>query len=133
MVDLTHTRDEPDPVLESQQAFLELGRLDLAALPLAGVAVRLDERQYHRGLGPCVHARVQRRRDLHPRYRDRRPLRKTLSVGMPVPQRVVGGLNLHASTPAAFDQAATELARAFADYGTVALGGSGDSVSETLG
>jgi hypothetical protein len=89
MVDLTHIRDGPGPVLESQRAFLELGRLDLAALPLGGVAVHLDERQYHCGFGPCIHAALS--------------------------GEVVYILET------ASDQAATEPARAFADYGAVAL------------
>ena len=48
-------------------------------------------------------------------------MRSVLSVGMPVPRRVVAGLNFYAVAPAAFDPVAVDLARAFADYGAVAL------------
>lgn len=60
-------------------------------------------------------------------YRDfaavaaRAGIRSTLSVGMPVPQRVVGSLDFYASGRAADDDAAADLARAFAGYGAVAL------------
>jgi GAF domain-containing protein len=156
--------------LESQQAFLELGRLDLTTLSLTEVlgrvaeltratvpgadevsvtlvegedarsvaftgnlAVQLDERQYERGFGPCMDAAISgntvviKDTEVEDRYPEfgsvaaRAGVRSTLSVGMPVPQRVVGGLNLYAHLPDAFDDAAIDLTRAFADYGAVAL------------
>ena len=48
-------------------------------------------------------------------------MRSSLSVGMPVPSRIVGGLNVHAYEPHAFDEAAVELAQQFAGFGAVAL------------
>jgi GAF domain-containing protein len=97
------------------------------------VAVHLDERQYDRGFGPCMDAAISGGTIViddtgtEDRYRDfgavaaRAGIRSTLSVGMPIPQRIVGGLNFYARTPAAFDDAAVDLARAFAGYGAVAL------------
>lgn len=155
---------------EPQHAFLQLGRLDLAALSLSevlgqvaelaratvpgadevsvtlieddaarsvaftgDVAVDLDERQYERGFGPCMDAAVTgntvviKDTEVEDRYQDfaavaaRAGIRSTLSVGMPVPQRTVGGLNFYARVPAAFDGASVDLAQAFADYGAVVL------------
>lgn len=97
------------------------------------LAVQLDERQYVRGFGPCIHAAISGAvitipdTEVDDRYRDfgrvaaRAGMRSVLSVGMPVPQRVVGGLNVYAAAQDAFDPLAVELARAFADYGAVAL------------
>ena len=97
------------------------------------LAIQLDERQYASGFGPCLDASVSGGTIVIPdtaaddRYPEfcavaaRAGVGSSLSVGMPVPQRVVGGLNLYAATAGAFDDAAIELARAFADYGAVVL------------
>jgi transcriptional regulator with GAF, ATPase, and Fis domain len=156
--------------MEPQQAFLQLGRLDLSQLTLTEVlaevaalarasvpgaaevsvtlieaerartvaftgnlAVHLDERQYARGFGPCMDAAISgdtitiKDTATDDRYPDfglvavRAGMHSTLSVGMPVPQRVVGGLNLYARIPDAFDQASADMAQAFAAYGAIAL------------
>jgi GAF domain-containing protein len=97
------------------------------------LAVQLDERQYARGFGPCMDASVSgdtitiKDTGIDDRYPDfgavaaRAGMRSILSVGMPVPQRIVGGLNFYARVPDAFDQASADLAQAFAAYGAVAL------------
>ena len=97
------------------------------------LAVQLDERQYAKGFGPCMDAAqaggVISLPDLagEDRYRDftavavRAGVRSSLSVGMPTPQRTVGGLNFYGSAVGAFDQEAVDLARAFADYAAVAV------------
>jgi GAF domain-containing protein len=97
------------------------------------LAVQLDERQYERGFGPCMDAAITgntviiKDTEVEDRYPEfgsvaaRAGVRSTLSVGMPVPQRTVGGLNLYADLPDAFDDAAVDLTRAFASYGAVAL------------
>ena len=157
-------------VMEPQEAFYQLGRLDLTSMPLgqvlqrvaelaqatipgadevsvtlldgekahtAGftgpVAAQLDERQYAAGFGPCMDAalggEVVSLPDLgqderYPGFSavaTRHGVRSSLSVGMPVPQRRVGGLNVYARKAHAFDDAAVDLARAFADYAAVAL------------
>jgi GAF domain-containing protein len=156
--------------VEPQQAFLQLGRLDLSQLTLTEVlgevaslaratvagadevsvtliegerarsvaftgtlAVHLDERQYTSGFGPCMHAAISgdtvaiKDTAVDDRYSDfgavaaRAGIHSTLSVGMPVPQRVVGGLNFYARTTDAFDQSSVDMAQAFAAYGAVAL------------
>lgn len=97
------------------------------------LAVHLDERQYERGFGPCLHAALSGSTVTIPdtaaddRYGEfaaiaaRAGVGSTASLGMPVPQRIVGGLNLYAAKPHAFDAALLETARAFADYAAVAL------------
>ena len=97
------------------------------------LAVHLDERQYEKGFGPCMDAAmsgdtiVLPDTGADPRYPDfgavavRAGVRSSLSVGMPVPQRIVGGLNVYAPDPYAFDQDAIELARQFAGFGAVVL------------
>ena len=97
------------------------------------LAVHLDERQYERGFGPCMDAALSgdtiviAEGNEEDRYPDfcavavRVGIRASLSVGMPVPQRVVGALNLYAHAPGAFDKAAVELAQQFAGFGAVAL------------
>jgi GAF domain-containing protein len=156
--------------MEPQQAFLQLGRLDLSQLTLTEVlaevaslarvsvpgtdevsvtliegerartvaftgslAVHLDERQYARGFGPCMDAAISgdtitiKDTATDDRYPDFGPvaaragMHSTLSVGMPVPQRIVGGLNFYARLLDAFDQSSVDMAQAFAAYGAVAL------------
>ena len=97
------------------------------------LAVQLDERQYEKGFGPCLDAALSGDSIViadsgdDDRYRDfgavaaRAGIGSSLSVGMPVAQRVVGALNLYARAPAAFDRAAVEVAQRFAGFGAVAL------------
>jgi len=97
------------------------------------LASQLDERQYAKGFGPCMDAALTGQTVSLPdleheeHYPDfaavalRSGVRSSLSVGMPVPQRQVGGLNVYAKAPHAFDDAAVDMAKAFADYAAVAL------------
>ena len=97
------------------------------------LAVGLDERQYDRGFGPCMDASLGGATILiddtatEEHYRDfaaaaqRAGIRSSLSVGMPIPQRTVGGLNIYSTSPRAFDADARALAQAFADYAAVAM------------
>ncbi|HEY6746645.1 MAG TPA: GAF and ANTAR domain-containing protein [Mycobacteriales bacterium] len=97
------------------------------------LAVQLDERQYDKGFGPCLDAAVSGDTIVIPdtaaddRYRDfgavaaRAGMSSSLSVGMPVAQRVVGGLNVYGHAPNAFDKAAVELAQQFAGFGALVL------------
>ena len=87
------------------------------------LAVQLDERQYAAGFGPCLDASVSggtiviRDTAADDRYPEfctvaaRAGVGSSLSVGMPVPQRVVGGLNLYAAAGAFDDAAFGELVR----------------------
>src|SRR3954453_13766073 len=97
------------------------------------LAHQLDERQYEAGFGPCMDAavagttiRVSNAAPDSPypefsRVSLRAGVSHSLSVGLPVPQRTVGALNLYGTGRAAFDQEAVELAETFASYAAVAI------------
>lgn len=98
-----------------------------------GLAVSLDERQYESGFGPCLDAAVTGQTivvandDPDSRYADfsraawKAGVTHTVSVGLPVPQRVIGGLNLYASTAEPIEESTVDLAEAFAGYAAVAV------------
>lgn len=95
-------------------------------------AAVLDERQYAAGFGPCMDAAasggVVAIEDMatDTTYRDfaavarRQGVTSSLSVGMPVPRRTIGALNLYSSS-GPIDGDAVDLAQAFASYAAVAL------------
>ena len=97
------------------------------------LAVHLDERQYELGFGPCLDAAksgqiitVDSRRDDTPyreyaRVADRSGIRHTVSVGMPLAQRSIGGLNIYRTEAAPFAPAFLEHAGVFAGYAAVAV------------
>jgi len=96
------------------------------------LAVHLDERQYESGLGPCVDAALTGETVVvdvanDNLYRDfarsarRAGVTHSVSVGLPVPQRVVGALNIYASTPDPLAEETIGLAQAFASYAGVAV------------
>jgi GAF domain len=75
------------------------------------LAVHLDERQYESGFGPCLDAALSGETIIvdmsadHSPYPDfasacrRSGITHTASVGLPIPQQVVGALNLYSSAP----------------------------------
>jgi GAF domain-containing protein len=97
------------------------------------LALELDEWQYEHGYGPCLDA--SRAHDVYSvpdlsaetRWPDwaARALgagaRSSLSVGLPIRDRVTGALNLYGTEPDAFDEEAVTVARVFADYAAVVL------------
>lgn len=97
------------------------------------LAVELDERQYEAGFGPCMDAAISGEtvvvdtRDPNSPYPDfaatalRSGIDHVVSVGLPVPQRVVGGLNLYVEHCDALDHHSLELAETFATYAAVAV------------
>lgn len=97
------------------------------------VAIYLDERQYEKGFGPCMDAAVSGNTVLvdsaDPRsdYADfaavarEQSITYTLSTGMPVPQRVVGGLNLYSRSELAPSEQSIATAETFAAYAGVAV------------
>ena len=105
------------------------------------LAVQLDERQYADGFGPCMDAAREGGTipmlDLatEQRYPDfvaaarRAGVTGTLSVGLPVPSRVVGGLNIYrlADGPGAqdLDEDSVRMAESFAGYAAVAVANAG--------
>jgi GAF domain-containing protein len=97
------------------------------------LALRLDEWQYREGGGPCLHAAEtagtvmvpdltgeQRWPHYVPHALDA-GARSSLSVGLPVHEKVTGALNLYAMKPEAFDDEAVLLAQTFSGYAAVAL------------
>jgi GAF domain-containing protein len=100
------------------------------------LATDLDERQYERGQGPCLHAartgelveipdtRTDRRwPDYTPRAAERGNL-SSLSIPLTIDEaeRVSGALNIYARTPDAFDADARAAATGFAPYAAIAVG-----------
>jgi transcriptional regulator with GAF, ATPase, and Fis domain len=96
------------------------------------LAANLDERQYENGFGPCLDAAITGQTivvdlDADNPYRDfssagrRAGVTHTVSVGLPVPQRTVGALNLYASTPQPLADRTIERAQVFASYAGVAV------------
>ena len=96
------------------------------------LAADLDERQYENGFGPCLDAAITGQTivvdlDADNPYRDfsnagrRAGITHTVSVGLPVPQRTVGALNMYASTSDPPAEQTISLAQAFASYAGVAV------------
>ena len=98
------------------------------------LALELDETQYGRGYGPCLHAasagelteisdaRTETRwREYAERAVELGSL-SSLSVPLPVSEGVHGGLNIYARDPAAFDEQSRSVAEHFAPYAAVAAG-----------
>jgi transcriptional regulator with GAF, ATPase, and Fis domain len=96
------------------------------------LAVHLDERQYESGVGPCLDAALSGETviidvaedGLYPdfaRSARRAGVTHSVSIGLPVPQRVVGALNIYASTRPAPSEETIALAQAFASYAGVAV------------
>ena len=100
------------------------------------LATDLDERQYERGHGPCLHAARTgevteipdtRADDRWPDYLPRAVERGNLSsLSIPLAidpdERVTGALNIYARRPDAFDEASRSVATRFAPYAAVATG-----------
>jgi GAF domain-containing protein len=98
------------------------------------VAMHLDERQYEAGFGPCLDAAISGdtiRVDTHvpessgyPEFSHaaiRAGIHNTLSVGLPIAERVVGGLNLYSTDVTPLDDDAVRLAETYAGYAAVAV------------
>jgi GAF domain-containing protein len=97
------------------------------------LAVKLDESQYERGHGPCLDAAAATAALSVPDMstEDRWPdwartakeagAQSSLSIGLPVHEKVTGALNIYATEPQAFDDDAITLAQSFAGYAAVAL------------
>jgi GAF domain-containing protein len=97
------------------------------------LALTLDEWQYERGHGPCLDAAESGESfsltDLSAETRwpdfTARALRagclSSLSIALPVQDRVTGALNIYAVKPRAFDDNAITVAHTFAGYAAVAL------------
>jgi len=97
------------------------------------LAATLDERQYEAGFGPCLDS-AQSGQNLRiddtrheSRYPDfartaaRQGVRSSISVALPMPQRVLGAINIYQFDSDPLDADAEQLAETFAGYAAVAL------------
>jgi GAF domain-containing protein len=97
------------------------------------LAIDLDERQYELGFGPCLDAAktgetiiVDTGSD-DPPYREfartaaRAGVQHAVSVGLPIAQHSIGGLNIYKTLPGGFPVGFLEHAEAFAGYAAVAV------------
>jgi GAF domain-containing protein len=90
------------------------------------IARHLDERQYDVGYGPCTDAALSGRTipvalrspdTTYPEFcraGQGLGILNTLSVAMPAPDRVIGGINFYSTSEQPFDPEAVELAEVFA-------------------
>jgi GAF domain-containing protein len=97
------------------------------------LALHLDESQYESGHGPCLDASAisaalsvpeMSSETRWPRWAARARelgVNSSLSIGLPVQDRVSGALNIYATEPDAFDDDAIVLGQTFAGYAAVAL------------
>jgi len=97
------------------------------------LAVDLDERQYEIGFGPCTDAAKTGQTILvdcesadtpyweFAQIAARADVRHVLSVGMPLAQYSIGGLNLYSKKDAGFATSVLEYAQVFAGYAAVAV------------
>ena len=97
------------------------------------LAVELDERQYQSGLGPCLDASktgntvvvdTDDPANHYPEFSraaQRAGIQHSVSVALPIPDRIVGALNLYASTLHPIQAHTIELAEAFAQYASVTV------------
>ena len=97
------------------------------------LAVTLDERQYTVGFGPCTDAAltgdtiIVDHADPNNAYPDfagaalRAGINHTVSVGLPVPHRIIGALNMYAATRGPVADSTVALAQTFASYAAVAV------------
>ena len=97
------------------------------------LAAALDERQYESGFGPCLDAaeagQVVRindtaKDDTYPDFAAiaaRQGVRNSVSIGMPMPQRIVGGLNVYRFEDTPLDEDSVQLLEVFAGFAAIAL------------
>ncbi|WP_432548370.1 ANTAR domain-containing protein [Kineococcus sp. SYSU DK004] len=97
------------------------------------LAATLDERQYDGGFGPCLDAAQNGQTvrvddtsgdETYPDFAAvaaRQGVRSTVSVGMPMPQRTVGGINVYRFGDPPLDEDALHLLQTFAGYAAVAV------------
>ncbi len=117
---------------EVSVTLMDDGRAHSAAFT-GELAMSLDERQYEAGYGPCLDAAASGNTVLiddtsnnasYPNFSKQAlalGVRQTLSVGMPIPQGTIGGLNIYGVDAKSFDDEAVVLAQTFAGYAAVAL------------
>jgi GAF domain-containing protein len=132
VADLTKTVMPGNP--EASVLLLVKGR-PITVVSTGPLATELDETQYDRGHGPCLHAARTgelteivdtRADDRWPDYTPRAVEHGNLSsLSVPLAidqQQVTGALNIYARRPDAFDESSRAVATRFAPYAAVAAG-----------
>ena len=121
------------PELDEVSVTLMEGDRPKTVVFTGSLASYLDERQYELGFGPCLDAAVSGSTitvdtaDPTTAYPDfaqiaaSRGITHVLSVGMPIPQRTVGALNMYSATNHAITPDSVALAQAFAGYAGFAV------------
>jgi GAF domain-containing protein len=117
---------------EVSMTLLEDGKAKTAVFT-GPLAIQLDECQYDTGFGPCLDASVSGQTivvdtsDTDGAYPDfaeaarRCGVTHSVSVGLPVPERLVGAMNLYASTDQPLEGETVTVAETFAGYAAVAM------------
>jgi GAF domain-containing protein len=109
---------------------------DRALTPVStgDMALQLDEKQFAKGDGPCLHAartgelteirdtRSERRWPEYARAAAGHGNLSSLSVPLPIADDVAGALNIYAREPAAFDEESRFVATRFAPYAGAVVG-----------
>lgn len=97
------------------------------------LACTLDESQYERGHGPCLDAATttatvsvpdtgsEQRWTDWARTAQQAGAHSSLSVGLPVHEKITGALNIYATTTHAFDDDVVALAQTFAEFASIGL------------
>jgi len=97
------------------------------------LAVDLDERQYDLGFGPCLDAAKTGQTIILDTTDDESPYREfgriaaragvkyTVSLGLPIAQRSIGGVNVYTTADTPLSAAFVEQAEVFAGYAAVAV------------
>jgi GAF domain-containing protein len=106
----------------------------VTAVSTSPLAMDLDEAQYGHGHGPCLHAATtgepveiedMRADPRWPGFRQvavARGCLSSLSLPLPMHEKVSGALNIYSRHPSAFDERSRDFARRFASYGAVVAG-----------
>lgn len=127
-------KDNIQGVQEASVTLMDENDKALTVVFTGALAVQLDERQYEAGYGPCLDAAMSGQcitvdnqkpaTSAYPAFSAaalRAGIPHTVSVGMPVAQRVIGGLNLYGSAALPFEHTTVDLAQTFAGYAAVAM------------
>jgi GAF domain-containing protein len=131
--EVVDTARELVPGAVSVSVTLVDGEVAWTAAHAGELSLLLDERQYRRGHGPCLDA-ARSGTELHlrdmaneTRWPDYTPgaaaagAACSLSIPLPVQDRVVGALNLYGAVRNAFSEDAIEVARAVASFAAAAV------------
>jgi GAF domain-containing protein len=130
---LPEARDVSVTLIDDRQEQQRNGRAQARSVAFhRDLAVDLDERQYESGRGPCLDAAVAgmtilvdtKSNDLYPEFCAaalHRDVQHTMSVGLSLPGRTIGGLNVYAKPGQGFADEHVELAEELSAFVAVAV------------